>query len=256
MDLAWVVPARPIPSPGWSKLGSRITAIHVKDIAPAGQMLDEDGWADVGTGTLDWKRLIADATAKTKAATSSWSTTSRATQIRFARARSNPSRSGPESRVEGRKWQRPTASASWVPAIFRRPICGSLRCSRASRCEALPTSSAAPPRSGSEEFSVAAMTPEELLPRLRDRRDREPHDPGSPTTRCRWTRSGRRQARLSGEAVRADAQGRQGAEEGGGLARRLRVGSRPTPSSAARTSRCATSSTPASSARSRTARRM
>ena len=53
--------------PGWTRCGSRITAIHVKDIAPAGECVDEDGWADVGHGTLDWKSLIASAKQKTKA---------------------------------------------------------------------------------------------------------------------------------------------------------------------------------------------
>ena len=37
----------------------RITAVHVKDIAPAGENADEDGWADVGHGTVDWKALMA-----------------------------------------------------------------------------------------------------------------------------------------------------------------------------------------------------
>jgi sugar phosphate isomerase/epimerase len=36
-----------------------VTAAHVKDIAPAGQNLDQDGWADVGAGVLDWKDLWA-----------------------------------------------------------------------------------------------------------------------------------------------------------------------------------------------------
>ena len=67
MDLAWVVKAGEDPIAWMNKLGSRITAIHVKDIAPAGEKADEDGWADVGTGTLDWKQLLADAKAKTKA---------------------------------------------------------------------------------------------------------------------------------------------------------------------------------------------
>ncbi|MEQ1770978.1 MAG: sugar phosphate isomerase/epimerase [Devosia sp.] len=67
MDLAWVVKANEDPIAWMEKLGSRISAIHVKDIAPAGQKADEDGWADVGTGTLDWKQLITDAKAKTKA---------------------------------------------------------------------------------------------------------------------------------------------------------------------------------------------
>jgi sugar phosphate isomerase/epimerase len=67
MDLAWVVKAGEDPVEWMDKLGGRITSIHVKDIAPAGQNKDEDGWADVGYGTLDWKSLLATAKAKTKA---------------------------------------------------------------------------------------------------------------------------------------------------------------------------------------------
>jgi sugar phosphate isomerase/epimerase len=67
MDLAWVVKAGEDPVAWMDKLGGRITAIHVKDIAPAGQNVDEDGWADVGQGTLDWQKLLGDAKAKTKA---------------------------------------------------------------------------------------------------------------------------------------------------------------------------------------------
>jgi sugar phosphate isomerase/epimerase len=66
MDLAWLVKAGEDPVKWMDKYGSRITAIHVKDIAPAGEAKDEDGWADVGYGTLDWKSLIATAKAKTK----------------------------------------------------------------------------------------------------------------------------------------------------------------------------------------------
>jgi sugar phosphate isomerase/epimerase len=29
----------------------------VKDIAPTGQNADQDGWADVGSGTLNWREL-------------------------------------------------------------------------------------------------------------------------------------------------------------------------------------------------------
>jgi sugar phosphate isomerase/epimerase len=67
LDLAWAVKAGEDPVAWMKKLGSRITAVHVKDIAPAGECVDEDGWADVGQGTLDWKQLIADAKANTKA---------------------------------------------------------------------------------------------------------------------------------------------------------------------------------------------
>ena len=66
LDLAWAVKAGEDPVKWMDKLGSRITAIHVKDIAPEGEKADEDGWADVGTGTLDWKSLLATAKAKTK----------------------------------------------------------------------------------------------------------------------------------------------------------------------------------------------
>ncbi|CAN7249513.1 sugar phosphate isomerase/epimerase family protein [Devosia sp. LjRoot3] len=67
MDLAWVIRANEDPLFWIDKLGSRITAVHVKDIAPAGEKLDEDGWADVGTGTLDWPNYIKAIKAKTKA---------------------------------------------------------------------------------------------------------------------------------------------------------------------------------------------
>lgn len=67
MDLAWVVKAGEDPVKWMDKFGSRITAVHVKDIAPAGEALDEDGWADVGQGTLDWKSLIKTIQEKTKA---------------------------------------------------------------------------------------------------------------------------------------------------------------------------------------------
>jgi sugar phosphate isomerase/epimerase len=67
MDLAWVVKGGQDPVAWMDKYGSRITAIHVKDIAKAGEAADEDGWADVGYGTLDWKSLLATAQAKTKA---------------------------------------------------------------------------------------------------------------------------------------------------------------------------------------------
>jgi sugar phosphate isomerase/epimerase len=67
MDLAWVVKAGEDPVAWMDKLGSHITAVHVKDIAPAGEALDEDGWADVGQGTLDWKSLMQIIRQKTKA---------------------------------------------------------------------------------------------------------------------------------------------------------------------------------------------
>ena len=59
MDVAWVVKGGQDPVAWLKKYGSRINAVHVKDIAPAGQNTNEDGWADVGQGTLDWNALQA-----------------------------------------------------------------------------------------------------------------------------------------------------------------------------------------------------
>lgn len=66
-DVAWIVRGKADPIAWFDKYGSRITAVHVKDIAPAGQNADEDGWADVGHGVLDWDNLIGKVQAKTKA---------------------------------------------------------------------------------------------------------------------------------------------------------------------------------------------
>lgn len=56
-DLAWVVRGDEDPVKWVQRYRGRIAALHVKDIAPAGQNTDEDGWADVGEGTLGWDRL-------------------------------------------------------------------------------------------------------------------------------------------------------------------------------------------------------
>ena len=56
-DLAWMVLAGADPRPWIERYRGRIPLVHVKDIAPAGENADEDGWADVGTGTLPWSQL-------------------------------------------------------------------------------------------------------------------------------------------------------------------------------------------------------
>ena len=58
-DLAWIVRGDADPVQELARYHARLCAVHVKDIAPAGQALDEDGWADPGHGTLDWKALLA-----------------------------------------------------------------------------------------------------------------------------------------------------------------------------------------------------
>ena len=57
LDLAWVVRGGADPVMWIRKYEGRIAACHVKDLAPAGTNLDEDGWADVGTGVVAWTAL-------------------------------------------------------------------------------------------------------------------------------------------------------------------------------------------------------
>ena len=58
-DLAWVARAGENPAAWLRRYGDRVASVHVKDIAPDGQCLDEDGWADVGHGVMDWRSLLA-----------------------------------------------------------------------------------------------------------------------------------------------------------------------------------------------------
>lgn len=56
-DVAWIARADADPEPWLKRYAGRIAAVHVKDIAPEGEKLDEDGWADVGDGVVDWARF-------------------------------------------------------------------------------------------------------------------------------------------------------------------------------------------------------
>jgi sugar phosphate isomerase/epimerase len=57
LDIAWVVRAGIDPLPWLSRYSDRLLAVHVKDIAPTGENLDQDGWAHLGKGTVDWKAI-------------------------------------------------------------------------------------------------------------------------------------------------------------------------------------------------------
>lgn len=56
-DLAWMVVGDADPLEWLEKYKGRIPAVHVKDVAPAGENADERGFADLGHGRLDWQRL-------------------------------------------------------------------------------------------------------------------------------------------------------------------------------------------------------
>lgn len=57
-DIAWVVRGGGDAFVWIERMANRISAVHVKDIAPTGEKADEDGWADVGAGTLPWPALM------------------------------------------------------------------------------------------------------------------------------------------------------------------------------------------------------
>lgn len=60
-DLAWIARGGGDPVAAMKALRTRLTSVHVKDLAPEGDNPDEDGWSNVGAGTLDWSRLWQEA---------------------------------------------------------------------------------------------------------------------------------------------------------------------------------------------------
>ena len=63
-DVAWCVRAGVDPMVVIENHGARLKAAHMKDIAPAGQSTNEDGWADPGHGIMDWPGLSSAIRAK------------------------------------------------------------------------------------------------------------------------------------------------------------------------------------------------
>lgn len=58
LDLAWVARAGYDPAAFLGKLKGRVIAVHAKDNAPKGEALEEHGFAAVGKGVLDWKKIL------------------------------------------------------------------------------------------------------------------------------------------------------------------------------------------------------
>jgi sugar phosphate isomerase/epimerase len=57
VDVAWLVRGNGDPKQLMARYQPLVVSAHVKDIAPAGKNVDQDGWADVGAGVLDWHDL-------------------------------------------------------------------------------------------------------------------------------------------------------------------------------------------------------
>lgn len=60
-DVAWLARGGGDPVALMQQHRSRVVSVHAKDLAPPGTNLDEDGWADVGHGVLDWRGRLAPA---------------------------------------------------------------------------------------------------------------------------------------------------------------------------------------------------
>jgi sugar phosphate isomerase/epimerase len=67
IDVAWVIRGGGDPRAWIDRAGQRIVAVHVKDIARPGDGAGEDGWSDVGDGTVDWRGLLAALRARSAA---------------------------------------------------------------------------------------------------------------------------------------------------------------------------------------------
>jgi len=56
-DIGWICRAAEDPEKWLRRYRGRIPAVHIKDVAPEGQALDEGGFADLGMGTVDWRHI-------------------------------------------------------------------------------------------------------------------------------------------------------------------------------------------------------
>jgi sugar phosphate isomerase/epimerase len=62
-DLAWLVRGGADPVAWMRSQQKRLTGVHVKDLAREGADPIEEGWSDIGAGTLDWPKLWREAVA-------------------------------------------------------------------------------------------------------------------------------------------------------------------------------------------------
>ena len=58
LDLAWVAVGGENPAEWIKKYADKLVSVHLKDIAPKGECVSEDGWADVGHGTINWSETM------------------------------------------------------------------------------------------------------------------------------------------------------------------------------------------------------
>ena len=56
-DVGWAHRANKDPAKEIATYAERIRAVHVKDVVTLGQNIQEDGWADIGQGLLNWSEI-------------------------------------------------------------------------------------------------------------------------------------------------------------------------------------------------------
>lgn len=60
VDLGWIQRCGESPASWLRTYGDRVSAVHLKDVALSGENSDEDGWADVGHGVVDWAEVVPE----------------------------------------------------------------------------------------------------------------------------------------------------------------------------------------------------
>ncbi len=58
LDLGWIHAAGQDPADWVRRYADRLLAVHVKDRAAAGENADEDGWADIGYGEVNFMHIV------------------------------------------------------------------------------------------------------------------------------------------------------------------------------------------------------
>jgi hypothetical protein len=127
-DVAWLVHGGVEPKAWLHRYRGRLTSAHVKDIAPPGQNADEDGWADVGSGVLDWRdlwRACREAGARWLVVErqAEGSGADRARQLRVPQRHASLTR----------PWNPRSSASSWLQ--HQRRLSQGRRANRAIRCE-------------------------------------------------------------------------------------------------------------------------
>ena len=215
--------------------GNRIVAVHVKDIAKPGEGLDEDGWSDVGHGTIDWAGLLKALRAKTPAQVLRHGT-GQSERHRALRPRSiasvNELLTDFRSIHMARKLGVGIIGCGNISTTYfsLAPLFKGIEVAPA------PTSITAAAKARAKEFGVARRDASTAL--LKDDEIDIVVNLTIPAVHYDVSTAGarRRQARLFGKAVRAVGQGRARPEEARREEEACASARRPTPSSAARTS--------------------